>query len=144
MCSSDLGAKTKNDASFALPTDEKPSQSQIQKTLDMQRRIYAAERPMYKATLLYASPPIINEEVVCRVVEIDTGVVAMPQNGVVVSFGRNIDESELPRPGDKVTLMFKTNAYSSVPFVHAVSGTPRLVRSGIAKQEATQIGRAHV
>lgn len=133
-----MGTKTKNDAAFALPTDEKPSQSQIQKTLDMQHRIYAAERPMYKATLLYASPPIINEEVVCRVVEIDTGAVAMPQNGVVVSFGRNIDESELPRPGDKVTLMFKTNAYSSVPFVHAVSGTPRLVRSGIAKQEATQ------
>lgn len=121
-----------------FPTDDKPTQSQIQKTLEMQRRIYAAERPLYKATLLYASQPMINEEVACRVVEIDTGAVAVPQNGVVISFGRNIDESELPRPGDKVTLMFKTNAYSSVPFVHAVSGTPRLVRSGIAKHEAGQ------
>lgn len=121
-----------------FPIDEKLTQSQLQKTLETQRRIYTAERPLYKATLLYASQPMINEEVVCRVVEIDTGAVAVPQNGVVVSFGRNIDESELPRPGDKVTLMFKTNAYSSVPFVHAVSGTPRLVRSGIARHEAAE------
>lgn len=121
-----------------FPIDEKLTQSQIQKTLDMQRRIYAAERPLYKATLLYATQPVINEEVVCRVVEIDTGAVTVPQNGVVISFGRNIDESELPRPGDKVTLMFKTNTYSSVPFVNAVSGTPRLVRSGIARHEATE------
>lgn len=121
-----------------FPIDEKLTQNQIQKTLDMQRRIYAAERPLYKATLLYATQPVINEEVVCRVVEIDTGAVTVPQNGVVISFGRNIDESELPRPGDKVTLMFKTNTYSSVPFVNAVSGTPRLVRSGIARHEATE------
>lgn len=130
-------SKTKT-SDNGFPIDEKLTQSQLQKTLETQRRIYAAERPLYKATLLYASQPMINEEVVCRVVEIDTGAVAVPQNGVVVSFGRNIDESELPRPGDKVTLMFKTNAYSSVPFVHAVSGTPRLVRSGIARHEATE------
>ncbi|MCU0424566.1 MAG: phosphodiester glycosidase family protein [Candidatus Kapabacteria bacterium] len=136
-------SKTKNNsvnAASTLPTDEAPSQTQIQRTQDMQRRMADAERPLYKATLLYASPPMINEEVVCRVVEVDTGAVAMPQNGVVISFGRNIDESELPRPGDKVTLMFKTNVYSSVPFVHAVGGTPRLVRSGIPKHEATQEG----
>jgi hypothetical protein len=130
-------SKTKA-ADNSFPIDEKLTQSQLQKTLEMQRRIYAAERPLYKATLLYASQPMINEEVVCRVVEIDTGAVAVPQNGVVVSFGRNIDESELPRPGDKVTLMFKTNTYSSVPFINAVSGTPRLVRSGIARHEATE------
>lgn len=138
-----LGAKSsknKNTAASTLPTDDTPTQSQIQRTFDMQSRMATAERPLYKATLLYASPPMINEEVVCRVVEVDTGAVAMPQNGVVISFGRNIDESELPRPGDKVTLMFKTNVYSSVPFVHAVGGTPRLVRSGIPKHEATQEG----
>jgi hypothetical protein len=133
-------SKTKNDVASTLPTDDKPSPSQIQKSLDIQQRMAAAERPLYKATLLYASQPMINEEVSCRVVEVDTGAVAVPQNGVVISFGRNIDESELPRPGDKVTLMFKTNTYSSVPFVHAVSGTPRLVRSGYAKHEAGQEG----
>lgn len=122
----------------AFPTEDKLTLKQMQTRLDIQRRMYAAERPMYKAVLMYASQPAINEDIVCRVVEIDTGAVEMPQNGVVVSFGRNIDESELPRPGDKVTLHFKTNIYSGVPFVHAVSGSPRLVRSGVARHEAVQ------
>jgi hypothetical protein len=122
----------------ASPTEDKLTLKQMQTRLDIQRRMYDAERPMYKAVLMYASQPVINEDIVCRVVEIDTGAVEMPQNGVVVSFGRNIDESELPRPGDKVTLHFKTNIYSSVPFVHAVSGSPRLVRNGVARHEAIQ------
>ncbi|MCS6808625.1 MAG: phosphodiester glycosidase family protein [Bacteroidota bacterium] len=123
-----------------VPTDEAPTLSQIRRSHDIQHRMFAAERPLYKAVLLYASPPAINEEIPCRVVEIDTGIVSIPRNGVVISFGRNIDESELPRPGDKVSLIFRTNVYSHIPFIHALSGTPRLVRNGIPKHEAIQEG----
>ncbi|TAE29907.1 MAG: hypothetical protein EAZ92_05710 [Candidatus Kapaibacterium sp.] len=117
-------------------SDTKSSKTELARMLQEQQRSVELERSLPKAVLLYSGQPAVNEEVQCRVIEVDTGAVNIPQNGVVLTFGDNIEAEDIPKPGDKIMVQFKTNLFSSVPFLHALSGTPRLVNRGIAKNEA--------
>lgn len=117
-------------------SDTKATKAEFNRIVQEQQRSAEYEKNLRKAVLLYSGQPAVNEEVACRVIEVDTGAVNVPQNGLVLSFGDNIEADDIPKPGDKIMVHFKTNLFSSVPFVQAVSGTPRLVNRGIARNEA--------
>lgn len=117
-------------------SDTKVSKAEFNRIVVEQQRSAEFEKNLRKAVLLYSGQPAVNEEVACRVIEVDSGMVNVPQNGLVLSFGDNIEADDIPKPGDKVMVHFKTNLFSSVPFVQALAGTPRLVNRGIAKHEA--------
>jgi len=104
------------------------------------KREASIEFPMKKVILRYLRTPVINREIPCLVRGIDSGEVQMPIRGCILSFGNNYTLEQLPRRGDTVYMRFSTNVADTVQFTTAVSGTPRMVRSGIAKHEAMTEG----
>lgn len=104
------------------------------------KREASIEFPMKKVILRYLRTPVINREIPCLVRGIDSGEVQMPIRGCILSFGNNYSLEQLPRRGDTVFMKFSTNKADSVLFVTAVSGTPRMVRNGVAKHEAMTEG----
>lgn len=94
-----------------------------------------------KISIRYLENPAINKLIKCIVIAInDTGYVKMPENGAVITFGEDYKQRLLPQINDTLYLKFSTNIFDSVEFYNAVSGTPRLVRNGIAKHEAREEG----
>jgi exopolysaccharide biosynthesis protein len=96
------------------------------------------EFEMKKIILKYLEEPAVNTFFNCEIIGIDSGAVKIPENGCVLSLGKDIDF--LPKIGEKVTIHFWTNVYESEIFVNSISGTPRLVRDGIARHEAYEEG----
>lgn len=94
------------------------------------------EYPMVKVRVRYLRSPSVNVPFPCMVLGVDTGTVAMPLRGAVVSFPRAMLNGAWPRQGDTLLLTYSTNKHSSTRFMNAVCGTPRLVRNGIPKHEA--------
>lgn len=89
-----------------------------------------------KVVLRYLKNPAINREVPCLVTDVDSGVVQMPIRGCIVSYGKDVPWSSIPQKGETIFIKFSTNLADSTQFMTAVSGTPRIVRYGIAKHEA--------
>lgn len=100
------------------------------------KRETSIEFPMKKVSLRYLRTPVINREIPCLVRSIDTGEVQMPLRGCILSFGTAFNPTVIPKKGDTVFIAFSTNVGDSIPYITAVSGTPRLVRQGTAKHEA--------
>ena len=98
------------------------------------------EYSLRKITLKYLDHPYVNAFVNCQVVSVDTGSVPILPGHCVISFGKDIDINRIPKVGDKVNIHFWTNINESELFLHSVSGTPRLVRDGIAQHEAYEEG----
>lgn len=96
-----------------------------------------AEHSLVKVSLRYLRSPQINKPLPCVVVGTDTGMVAVPDHGCLVSLPRFMQP---PNVGDSVLIHFETNVHSDVQFMNAVCGTPRLVRNGKARHEAAQEG----
>jgi hypothetical protein len=76
-------------------------------------------------------PMMANTIIPCRITSIDTGVVAIPQSGGVLSFGKG------PFPlffslfvGDTFSLVSRLDPVVPAPVALMASGTPRLVRDG--------------
>jgi len=105
--------------------------------LAAQRRTLAMENSMLKAGLKYCASPALNCNIPCVVTTIDTGTVAVPDNGCILSFGNSSYDHLHMKPGDTVLLRFSTDKYSDIKFMNAITGTPRLVREGIARHEAS-------
>jgi hypothetical protein len=108
----------------------------LRRELANAKREATIEYPMRKAVLRYLKNPAINREIPCLVTSIDSGAVQMPIRGCIVSFGKNIPRANIPKKGDTIFMRFSTNLADSTQFMTAVSGTPRIVRYGIAKHEA--------
>lgn len=93
-----------------------------------------------KLVFRYLEPALINRKVKIEFLGLDSGVVVIPPSGFVVT----LSDVGLPqlglKKGDVCHLLFSTDRHSYIPFRSAVSGTPRLVRKGIAKHEAYQEG----
>ena len=104
------------------------------------RQISSIEYGLPKVTLIYLSNPAVNKEVKCIVKSIDAGGVKMPENGCIVSLGRDINHSFFPKTGDTLSILFTTNVNENIQFINAVAGTPRLVHDGLAKHEAIYEG----
>lgn len=101
------------------------------------QREASTEFPMMKIRVRYLRLPSVNTQIPCAILGIDTGTVAMPLRGAVISMPRSVFQSgPIPRVGDTLMLTYKTNVHTSTRFMNAVSGTPRLVRDGVAKHEA--------
>ncbi len=99
------------------------------------------EHLMKKISIKYLDVPAVNKEIKCIVTAVhDSGCVKIPTKGAIISFGYNYQNRILPQINDTLTLKFSTNIYDTVEFYNSVSGTPRLVRNGLAKHEAREEG----
>ncbi len=121
-------------------TEAPLSREAIKRAVNERKRTNNLELPLTKAVIVYTKPPAVNEETSCKVLSVDTGLANIPANGFVLSFPPATPLNHLPKAGDKLTVRFTTNTQNSIPFINAVSGTPRLVRNGIASHEAAAEG----
>jgi predicted SnoaL-like aldol condensation-catalyzing enzyme len=127
-------AQTKDSSDIQVNNDDLKTFKAIK------HRAAAEEFESLKILATYAKHPAINELVPCKVLAVTTGVVAVPQNGIVISMGslamRHVQTSVLPKAGQMIGLRFATNIHTQTRFTQAVCGVPRLVRSGVAVHEA--------
>lgn len=94
-----------------------------------------------KLLLQYADEPAINRSYPCVIIGFaDSAAAPMPKEGCVLSFGKDFPRDENFRIGDTLFFNFETNVNPDVVFYDAVSGTPRLVREGVASHEAQREG----
>lgn len=117
-------------------TEVMQTREQMLDTIAGLRRESNAEYAHRKVRLRYLRMPGVNTIIPCEVVSVDSGTVAIPSKGCVLSIPAK-SVQHLPAPGDTVDIFFSTNVQKSIPFMNAVSGTPRLIRHGVAKHEAS-------
>ncbi|MCX6146479.1 MAG: phosphodiester glycosidase family protein [Candidatus Kapabacteria bacterium] len=80
--------------------------------------------------------PLINRQFSYIVQGITNEITKVPENGAILSFGKDVDKNLIPHYNDTITFDFKTNINSDILFVKGLSGTPRIVRNGIGNHEA--------
>ena len=136
----DALAEATLEAEFIDSTDIELDTLALKDEILKNRQINSIEYGLPKLTLIYQTNPAVNKEVKCIVKTIDAGGVKMPVNGCIVSLGRDINPSDFPKTGDTVSILFSSNVNENIHFVNGVAGTPRLVRNGIAKNEAIYEG----
>lgn len=95
-----------------------------------------AEFNLVKAQARYSGKPMVNRPLRCVIDTVSAGKLTIPNSGCLLSFGLDIAAEDIPHTGDTITLVFSAAPYVNQPFEWAVSGTPRLVRNGVAKHEA--------
>lgn len=110
---------------------------QSQREIEQDKNI---EKNLIKIVCEYLEKPEINKTIKARVVSKNKGVVEIPENGFIVTFGIDYPEDLIPQIGKMIELKYETNIYSEVRFMHSVSATPRLVSEGIAKHQAYEEG----
>jgi len=120
---------------FEIEIDTNQVRNQILKELQYESKEYST----IKYAFQYLEKPIINERVKVKLLQIDTGVVAIPSDGFVLSLPLDFKRSRW-KVGDVAELFFYTNKLRYIEFENGVSGTPRLVRKGVARHEAYQEG----
>ncbi|OGU13362.1 MAG: hypothetical protein A2X61_14775 [Ignavibacteria bacterium GWB2_35_12] len=108
--------------------------------LTIANRLSKIEHSLKKITLRYIDKPLVNKEWRCVVTSIDTGIVPMPDNGCIISFGMDFPLNKIPQSKDTLFVKFSTNVKQDIKFYNSVSGTPRLVRNGLARHEAYMEG----
>lgn len=129
------------DTVFDDSTESKLDTSGLMDAIRTEQMESNLEHLTKKISIRYLDNPAVNKLIKCIVIAIsDTGCVKMPENGAVITFGDDYRGRLLPKINDTLLLKFTTNIYDSVEFYNAVSGTPRLVRNGIAKHEAREEG----
>lgn len=110
---------------------------QSQREIEQDKNI---EKNLIKIVCEYLEKPEINKTIRARVVSKNKGVVEIPENGFIVTFGIDYPEDLIPQIGKMIELKYETNIYPEVRFMHSVSATPRLVSEGIAKHQAYEEG----
>lgn len=122
-------------------TETALSQERLRIEIASAQRESSVEYPLVKVRVRYLRSPSINVPMQCQVLSADTGTAEIPLRGAVLSFPRMaFTLGNAPRKGDTLTVMFKTNMMSSVRFMNALCGTPRLVRNGVVKVQAAVEG----
>ncbi len=86
----------------------------------------------YKKYLFkYTSPEVINKEISIKYLrKLDSGAVEIPENGFIITTKDDL----INFTSNDTKILFKSNSNSNIEM--SLSGTPRLVRNGIAKHEA--------
>jgi hypothetical protein len=95
---------------------------------------------MMKILLRYTRQPVVNADIPCEVIEVITGTRAVPAKGCILSLPADSVYARQISIGDTMTVRFTTSVKPTTRFMNAVSGTPRLVRNGVAKHEAMREG----
>lgn len=121
-------------------TEEEIDTALIMSEILAGKRSAQIEYSLPKLSLKYLDKPLVNDDIRCKVISIDTGAVSVPENGCIASFGKNYPSYLIPKVGDIITLKYETNTLKYIPFYNAVCGTPRLVRKGSAQHEAAYEG----
>ncbi|HRP02636.1 MAG TPA: phosphodiester glycosidase family protein [Candidatus Kapabacteria bacterium] len=94
------------------------------------------ENQLYKMKLRLLSDETINTPFKAVVSLIDTGSIALQENEIILSFGLLYPDFAFPKVGDTLQIDINTNINKNINFREGITGTPRLVRKGIAKHEA--------
>lgn len=94
------------------------------------------EQSLTKLLVQYLDKPIVNKPYRVIVRRLSSDTISLPTNHAVISFGKDIPIDLIPNVGDTISFFFKTNKEQDKLFQMGISGTPRIVRDGIAKQEA--------
>ncbi len=117
------------------PDDEDSDEEEID-TLEFQSELHKLERNSYLElnSVKYvmkrlSTSPAVNRDIHCIVVSVDSGVVAMPEDGFVLTPGTN--SGLRLQKGDTTVIRFATDIMPGVTFENGVAGTPRLVNNGI-------------
>lgn len=105
--------------------------------LDMERDS-SDDFTIRKVRMQYLDKPAVNKEIQCVVLSIDTGVVAMPENGCILTLGDDIDSVFIAEPGDTMKLKYYTNIMKDKIFTGALLGTPRMMVNGRSRFEGKQ------
>ncbi len=113
---------------------------ELRKEILSQKILSNLEFRLNKILVEYIEPPAVNKPIKCRVVNIVNGSVNMPENGCIISLGDDFPLELLPIKNDTIEIHFETNVHKKIVFINGISGTPRLVRNGVAKHEAYQEG----
>lgn len=122
-------------------TESALSQDRLRQEIAVAQQETNVEYPLMKVRVRYLRSPALNTPVQCQVLDADTGTVERPIRGAVFSFPRGTFKTgAVPRRGDTITVLFKTSVMQSVRFMNAVCGTPRLIRNGIVRPEASKEG----
>ncbi len=99
------------------------------------------EFPLKKICCEYLEKPVINKDIKCAVKLIDTGVVLLPENGFIISVGKeHFLNSLIISLKDTLVLKIKSSKLQEKNFCNGLSATPRLVRNGKAVNEARKEG----
>lgn len=104
------------------------------------KRAESQEFSTVKVVCSYLDKPAINRSIDFKIIAIDTGVVAIPVNGFVISIPKHDFLRYDFEVGENFQLKFETDRFRYISFKNAVSGSPRIVRKGSAKPEAYQEG----
>ncbi len=102
------------------------------------------EHPMLKVACVLAKPkrkrdpmpgPVVGDTMRLVVTEVDTGAVAIPEGGYVLSLGIQAEWFSVVTPGDTIGLLYTISPAPAKRVVDMLTGTPRIVRNGIADPE---------
>lgn len=107
------------------------------KALLMQNEI---ENQTTKLLCKYLDPPSINKPSKIKVIKITKSQIEVPKNHCVLSYGEFIESLYTPKVGDTLQILFETNTHKNIEFKNGISGTPRIARNGIYKNEAIAEG----
>lgn len=80
-------------------------------------------------------PPSVGDTMRLHVVAVDTGSVEIPDNGFVISLGLAAEYFTTIQEGDTVKLIFQVSPTPQKKVRDILTGTPRLVRDGVADPE---------
>lgn len=117
-------------------TEVELTEEMLKAEIASQQRERDVEFPMVKIRVRYLRTPSVNSTIACEVLGVDTGSVNLPLRGAIISMPKSMIGNVWPRVRDTIRLRYETNMMQQTKFMNAVSGTPRLVREGVAQNES--------
>lgn len=125
---------------FDDSTDAEYDSTLMKKEIAKDRRNNEIEYFLDKLIVQYLQAPAINTITPCKIISISNRAVGIPRNGCVISLGASELQKNYFKIGDTVFVSFTTDIMQDFQFKSAVTGTPRIVRNGVAAQEASVEG----
>jgi len=105
-----------------------------------QHRSDLFESKLKKIKLKLIEPQCINRPFRSVVMELDTGSIEIADDEIILSYGLLYPDYHFPKIGDTIRFEITTNIDKNMNFRDGITGTPRLVRKGVAQHEANREG----
>ncbi len=117
-------------------TELKIDYEALKQALIEKHRSELFEAKLRKIKLRLIDNQAINKPFRGIVTILDTGAIGLAKEEIIISFGILYPDFSFPKIGDTLRVDISTNNNNSIIFKDGITGTPRLVRNGIAKHEA--------
>ncbi len=88
----------------------------------------------------YLDPPTINKSSKVVISKITKNHIEVPKGYCVLTYSGFLEAIYAPKIGDTLQVLFQTNTHQNIEFKNGISGTPRIARKGIYKNEAQAEG----